>query len=182
MVETLAQLFINTVKTHPKDDLMLYKKEDAYVPISTQDFEKKVKFLSLGLRELGLNPGDKLIILSENRPEWVITDLAAQCVGAATVPIYTSLVPEQIRYIVDNSDAKFVVYSCSELRHKVEAVKNQLPKVARYITFEPESSSGEITFDEVIEKGEKTYGDSPGLFDEMASTVSPDDVASIIYT
>lgn len=182
MVETLSQLFLNTVKSYLKDDLMLYKKDGEYVPISTQIFENRVKCLALGLRELGLNPGDKLVILSENRPEWVMMDLATQCAGATTVPIYISLVPEQIRYIVDNSDAKFVVYSCPELGSKIEAVKSQLSKVAQYITLEPESSTGELTFDEAIEKGKKIHEENPGLFGEMASAVKPEDVASLIYT
>ncbi len=182
MVETLSQLFLNTVKSYLKDDLMLYKKDGEYVPISTQIFENRVICLALGLRELGLNPGDKLVILSENRPEWVMTDLATQCAGATTVPIYISLVPEQIRYIVDNSDAKFVVYSCPELGSKIEAIKNQLPKVTQYISLEPESSPGELTFDEVIEKGKKIHEENPGLFGEMTSAVKPEDVASIIYT
>jgi long-chain acyl-CoA synthetase len=182
MAETLSQLFLNTVKSYPKDDLMLYKKEGEYVPLSTRDFENRVKCLALGLRALGLNPGDKLVILAENRPEWVMTDLAAQCAGGTTVPIYTSLVSEQIKYIIDNSDAKFVVYSCPELGSKVKAVKNQLPKVAHYITFEAESSPGEFTYDQVVEKGKKIFSENPGLFDEMALAVKQEDVASIIYT
>lgn len=182
MVETLGQLFLNTVKSFRKDDLMLYKKEGEYVFLSTQDFENKVKWFSLGLRDLGLNPGDKLIILSENRPEWVMTDLATQCVGGTSVPIYTSLVSEQIKYIVDDSDAKFVVFSCPELGDKVEAVKSQLPKVAHFITLEPESSPGVLTFDQIVEKGKEIDSENPGNFEKMALEVSPNDVASIIYT
>ncbi|MDH5467461.1 MAG: AMP-binding protein, partial [Candidatus Aminicenantes bacterium] len=79
MVETISQLFLNTVKTYIKDDLLLYKKEGQYVPISTQEFADKVMCFSLGLRELGLGAGDKMIILSENRPEWAISDIANLC-------------------------------------------------------------------------------------------------------
>ncbi len=111
MVETLAELFLNTVKSYPKPDLMLYKKEGQYQPISTEVFGETVKKLSLGLWELGLRPEDKLIILSENRPEWVMTDLATIGLGGVTVPIYTTLVADQIRYIIDDSDAKIVVFS-----------------------------------------------------------------------
>ena len=115
MIKTLSELLLNTLKEYPKDDLMLYKKEGAYVPLSTREFGDKVRALSLGLRELGLGPGDKLVILSENRPEWVMVDFATLCRGALTVPIYTTLVPEQVRYIIEDSDAKIVVYSGPEL-------------------------------------------------------------------
>jgi len=182
MVETISQLFLNTVKSYPKDDLMLYKKEGSYVPISTEEFANRVKYFSLGLRDLGLDPGDKLIILSENRPEWVMTDFASLCLGAITVPIYTSLVSEQIKYIIDNSDAKIVVYSGPELGSKIEAVRSQLLKVTHYITFESEAPVGVIAHDQVMKRGEKIYEENPSLFDQVALEVKPADVASIIYT
>ncbi len=182
MVETISQLFLNTVKSYPKDDLMLYKKEGKYVPVSTDEFSRRVRYFSLGLRDLGLNPGDKLIILSENRPEWVMTDLANLCLGGVTVPIYTSLVPEQIKYIIHNSDAKVVLYSDAFLGSKVEAVKSELTKVTHYITLETQAPEGVITYDQVMKRGEKIQAEDPGLFDRIASKVKPDDVASIIYT
>ena len=182
MVKTISQLFLNTIKLYPKDDLMLYKKEGKYVSISTDEFTRRVKYFSLGLRDLGLDSGDKLIILSENRPEWVITDLANLCLGGITVPIYTSLVSEQIKYIIDNSDAKIVLYSDAALGGKVEAVKSELTKVAHYITLESQAPDGVLTSDQVMRRGEKIYTENPDLFDGMASEVKPDDVASIIYT
>ena len=69
MVETLSQLFLNTVKTYIKDSLLTAKIEGRYVPLSTGEFARRVKHLSLGLADLGLGPGDKLDIFSENRPE-----------------------------------------------------------------------------------------------------------------
>jgi long-subunit acyl-CoA synthetase (AMP-forming) len=102
MVETLSQLFLNTLKSYPKDDLLLSKKEGKYVPISTAEFAERVKYFCLGLKDLGLEAGDKLIILSENRPKWIISDLANLCLGGITVPIYTTLAQEQIRYIIDD--------------------------------------------------------------------------------
>mgnify|MGYP002683079958 FL=1 len=108
MVETLSQLLLNTLKRYPKDDFMLYKEGTKYVPLSTREFGERVRFLSLGLWDLGLRRGDKLALLSENRPEWVMMDFAVQCLGALTVPIYTTLVAEHARYIIDDSDAKIV--------------------------------------------------------------------------
>jgi long-chain acyl-CoA synthetase len=182
MVETISQLFLNTVKSYPKDDLMLYKRQGKYVPISTDEFSRRVRYFSLGLKDLGLHPGDKLIILSENRPEWMMTDLANLCLGGITVPIYTSLVPEQIKYIINNSDAKIVLYSNAELGSKMEAVKDELPKVTHLITLESQAPEGIMTFDQVLERGEKIHAENPDLFERAASEVKPDDVASIIYT
>jgi long-chain acyl-CoA synthetase len=182
MIKTLSELLLNTLKEYPKDDLMLYKKEGAYVPLSTREFGDKVRALSLGLRELGLGPGDKLVILSENRPEWVMTDFATLCRGALTVPIYTTLVQEQVRYIIEDSDAKIVVYSGPELGHKIEAVKDRLVKVKHFISFSPEAPEGVLTLERVFEMGQKANAADPGLFEREALLVKPDDEASLIYT
>jgi len=182
MVETINQLLLNTIKSFPKDNLMLHKKEGQYVPISTEEFANKVKHLSLGLKDLGVEAGDKLIILSETRPEWVMIDIANLCLGGITVPVYTTFVPEQIKYIIDNSDAKVVVFSNQEIWQKMEAVKSELTKVVHYITFESEAPEGILTLDEILEKGKKTAQENPDLFEKMALGSKPDDTASIIYT
>jgi long-chain acyl-CoA synthetase len=182
MAETLSQLFLNTIKSFPKDDLMLYKKEGDYTPISTDEVGKRVKYLALGLRDLGQGAGDKLIIFSENRPEWVMTDLANLCLGGVTVPIYTSLVPEQIKYIIDNSDAKVVVFSGEEMWEKIKAIQSELVKVEHFITYQAEGAEGTLTFADVQKRGERLDEEQPDLFEELALKVKPDDVASIIYT
>jgi long-chain acyl-CoA synthetase len=161
---------------------MLYKKEGQYVPISTEEFGIKVRHFSLGLKELGLNPEDKLVILSETRPEWVMTDIANLCAGGITVPIYPSLIAEQIKYIVENSDAKIVVYSDSEQGDKVAEIRTDFSNVTHYVTFESEAPDGVLTFDQVLEKGKEIFEESPDLFDKAASLAKPDTLASILYT
>jgi len=182
MADTLAQVLLDTVKNYPKPDFMLYKKEGRYQPLSTEEFGRRVKHICLGLKDLGLQRGDKVIILSENRPEWVITDHANLCLGASTVPIYTSLVPEQIKYIIDDSDAKAVVVSCDDLWKKVEAVKPSLTKVRHFITFLEEAPAGVLTFNDVLERGRKLDERNPGLFESLVHAVKPEDEASLIYT
>src|SRR4030043_2336472 len=162
MAETLAQVLLNTVKTYSKPDFMLYKKEGRYQPVSTEEFGRQVKHMCLGLKDLGLQKGDKVVVLSENRPEWVITDHANLCLGVSTVPIYTSLVPEQIKYIIDDSDAKAVVVSCEALWKRVEAVKPSLTKVRHYITFLEQAPDGVLTFNQVGERGRKLDERYPG--------------------
>lgn len=182
MVETICQLFSNTIQSYPRENLMLYKKEGQYVPISTEEFGIKVRHFSLGLKELGLNPEDKLVILSETRPEWVMTDIANLCAGGITVPIYPSLIAEQIKYIVENSDAKIVVYSDSEQGDKVAEIRTDFSNVTHYVTFESEAPDGVLTFDQVLEKGKEIFEESPDLFDKAASLAKPDTLASILYT
>ncbi len=182
MAETLSQVFLDSVKNYPKPDFMLYKKEGTYVPISTEEFGGRVKYFCLGLRDLGLGRGDKVIILSENRPEWVMCDLANLCLGAITVPIYTSLVSEQIKYIIDDSDAKAVIVSDEEQWKKIEAIRPSLVKVKHFITLMEKAPEGALTAVEVAERGKTLAAQNPGLFESLAATVKPDDEASLIYT
>ncbi len=182
MVETLSQLFLNTLKTYPKDDLMAAKIEGRYAPISTEEFGRRVKHLSLGLADLGLGQGDKLVIFSENRPEWTITDFAALCAGAVTVPIYTSLMPEQVKYIINDSDARIVVCSNRNLWLKVEAVRAELPSVHHFILIDEEGPQGVVSLSEVMARGKTIAAADPGRFEKRALAVKPGDLASIIYT
>lgn len=181
-VTTLSELFLNTCRTYPKPDLLMFKDEGSYRSISTAEFGSRVRRLSLGLRRLGLKPGDKVVILAENRPEWVITDFAVLCAGGITVPIYTSLVPEQIGHIVRDSDAKLVVCSTRDLWLKVEAVRRDLPLVERFLLIEDDAPPGLLTLREVEGEGARAEEAEPGLFERAARAVRPDDLASIIHT
>jgi len=182
MVDTLSQLLFNSVKSYPKDGFLLVKKQGAYTPISMGAFGDAVKFLSLGLGALGLSKGDKLIILSDNRPEWTITDFACLCNGGITVPIYTTLVPEQVKYIINDSDAKIVVYSNPDQWKKLDEIRGQLPKVKHFITFDPEAPPGVITYREIQAQGMAVAKGQPDSFERLVGGVKPEDEASIIYT
>ena len=182
MVETISQIFLTTVKTYIKNDLLAAKIEGRYAPISTEEFARRVKHLSLGLADLGLGQGDKLVIFSENRPEWTITDFAALCAGAVTVPIYTSLMPEQVKYIINDSDARIVVCSNRNLWLKVEAVRAELRSVHHFILIDEEGPQGVVSLSEVMARGKTIAAADPGLFEKRALAVKPGDLASIIYT
>jgi long-chain acyl-CoA synthetase len=182
MVETLSQLFLHTVRTYPKDALLMVKKEGHFTPLTTAGFAERVKNLSLGLRDLGFGPGDKLAIFSENRPEWTMTDFAALCAGGVTVPIYTSLMPGQIQYIINDSDAKIVVCSNRLLWLKIEAIRKELPSVRHFILIEEEAPEGVLSLSEVMGRGKTLAASGPDLFEKAALAVRPDDLASIIYT
>jgi len=182
MIKTLPEILLNTLKSYPKPEFLLVKRGESFAPISSEEFGTTIRHLSLGLRDLGLAKGDKLIILSENRPEWTMTDFACLCLGGITVPVYTTLVPEQVKYIIADSDAKVVVVSNEELWAKVEAVKQDLPLVKHFITFAAAAPAGAMTFADVVARGAKVDQAQPGLFEQTVLAVKPEDEASIIYT
>ncbi len=181
-VETISQLFLNTVASYPKDDLMMFKKAGAFVNLSSREVFDRVKNTALGLRSLGIGPGDKVVILSENRPDWTMTDFAAQCLGAVVVPIYPTLMPDQIKYIVNDSDAKVLFTSNRELWPRIASIRGELARIAHYVAFDPEGINGAMPLAELMDRG-RSYAASRGDgFEALARAVKPDDLASIIYT
>jgi long-chain acyl-CoA synthetase len=182
MIETISQLYLNTVKTYVKPDLLLHKVGGAYVPISTAEFDAGVRATALGLASLGCRRGDKIVILADNSPQWIMTDFADQCLGAVTVPIYPTLVPEQIRYIIDDSDASVVFTSSAELWEKIETVRDRLPKVKHFISFLPKPPAGQLALTDLQARGRVLAAEKPELFGRLAEALKPDDLASIIYT
>ena len=181
-VTTLSRLFLESCRKYKKPDRMMAKKMGVWTKISTDEVETTVRRLSLGLRGLGLKPGDRVAILSENRPEWVMADLAALCAGAVTVPIYTSLLPDQVRFLLDDAGAKMVVCSDLEMWQKVEAVRGALPALERVLVIEGDPPAGTHALSDVAEMGRRIEAEEPGRFESAAEAVRPGDLASIIYT
>ncbi len=182
MIPTTPRMWLHTLAAYPKDDFMLTKQAGAYVSLSTAEFGQRVRLFALGLHELGIGPGDKVVILSENRPEWVMTDLAVHFLGGITVPVYTTLVPEQIKYIIQDSDAKVVVCSNRELWSRIETLLPALPLVKHTIRFDDGAPEGVLTQAEIRARGERIDRENPALFPALADWVQPNDVATIIYT
>jgi len=181
-MQTIPRFFLALTEAYKKPDLLLYKKDDVYQGLSTETVRQEVERIALGLRSLGVVAGDKVILLAENSPWWAMTDYAVLSLGAITVPIYTSLVPEQIQYIINDSDAKVVIVSDRKLWEKTAGVKKRLPQVGQFVSFEAEPAEGVLSLEKIKEEGEKARRADPRLFEMTARAVKPDDIASIIYT
>ena len=182
MIDTLSKIFLNLDKNHQKEALMLAKKNGQYLPVSTAEFARRVRNISSGLKVAGLNKGDKLVILSENGPEWVMVDVATVSGGGVTVPVYTNLAPDQIKYIINDSQARFLVCSNLKLWQKITSIRHELPLVEKYILMEGNVPDGVVGLAEVEKIGEQYNLDHPADFDRAALSILPDDLATIIYT
>jgi long-chain acyl-CoA synthetase len=179
---TLTRLFLASCQTYKKPNRMMVKKVGVWERISTDEVETAVRRLSLGFQALGLRPGDRVAILSENRPEWVMADFAALGAGAVTVPIYTSLLPDQVRFILEDSGAKIAVCSDLEMWRKVEAVRSGLPALERVIVMDGDPPAAAHALSDIAEMGRRVEAEAPGRFEGAAEAVRPGDLASIIYT
>ncbi len=181
---TLTEMFLNTVKTNSSKISLMSKVDDQYRGITYQEFAEKVKDFALGLASLGVKKGDRISLLSENRPEWAISDLAILSLGAINVPIYPSLIPKQIEYILNDSEAKVIITSIAEQTSKISEIIKNLPVLKYIIYMDSPAAINEkmLSFKQVSEKGQAFGNEHPDYYDQVAKAVKPDDPAGIIYT
>jgi long-chain acyl-CoA synthetase len=180
---TLCDIF-SIAASSGKPNLLISKVGGVWKPISAADFGFTVRALSLGLNGLGLQPGDRAAILSENRPEWAMADYAVLCAGAWSVPIYPTLPAAQIAPLLNDCGAKAIFVSTLEQLGKILTIKAQCPALDHVILVDgnPPAEPGYTTFHAVVDRGRPTLEMSPDVFAQRAARVKPDDVATIIYT
>jgi long-chain acyl-CoA synthetase len=182
---TLPGFCLEAIARHNKPDTVSEKRGGQWVQISADEFIRRVRHIALGLADLGIKPGDRVALISENRPEWSIADLAILSAGAITVPLYTTQSIEQIEYIMRDSGACAILVSGGRIlkhaRQGFEAVDEQLRQV---IVFEPKDAteSTATTLASVEARGGEVEKENPGAFDQLLAQCRANDLATIIYT
>jgi long-chain acyl-CoA synthetase len=181
---TLCDLFYRSVDTYRKAEHLKSKVDGQWRPWSSDEFRTAVEELSLGLRALGVEKGDRVAILSENRPEWAIADLATLAAGAVDVPIYSTLTPAQVKYILEDSQAKVVFVSSVAQARKVAEVRAQLPNLKHFVRMGsgPDFPEGFGAIEEVQQKGRPALAADPQAVRQRAAEVKAEDLATLIYT
>jgi long-chain acyl-CoA synthetase len=182
---SLPGLCLKAVLKHGKQDALNHKLGDVWINITAEIFVDRVRNVALGLADLGIKPGDRIALLSENRPEWSIADLAILSLGAINVPIYTTQAVDQIRYILADSGTRAIFVSNRKLFNHAAKALEGLDFLERVIFFD-EQAIPEVersTTLEALEKvGQRRAQDTPAVLDAYLKAIKPDDLATIIYT
>ena len=177
-------LIIDAVLRHNKDDALNYREDGKWLNITAAAFVERVKSVALGLAALGVRPGDRIALLSENRPEWSIADLAILSLGAINVPIYTTQALEQVDYILSDSGARAIFISNRRLYKHVKPVLDNRP--LEHLIFFEEAVAEDVEHGFALttleQKGTELARERPGAFDAYLHAVRPEDLATIIYT
>lgn len=182
-VQTIPELFLTAVREFPRADCFSYRDETGqYVDVSSEEALRRVKALRLGLKSLGVQPGDKVALLSENRIEWALADLGSLCAGAITVPIYPTLLPDTIEYILSESEPVVIFVSTEEQAAKVHQIRERLPFVRDVISFEKTGLPDILGFDKLKQIGQNLLEDNPPSPRDECAEVDKDSPCSIIYT
>ena len=185
LVSSVPGLCLSAALKHGKSDALNHKIGKEWINISADDFVERVRNVALGLAEMGIKPGDRIALLSENRPEWSIADLAILSLGAINVPIYTTQAVDQVRYILSDSGTRAIFVSNSKLYlHAADAIHG-LDFLEKIVFFEePTSKISErsITLSALETIGAERAREKPAAFDAYLHAIKPDDLATIIYT
>ncbi len=176
-LQTLNDILL-AVCGRPRDRVMLQRKVLGWVPISSSELYRNVVGLAQVLESWGIRKGDRVAILSENRPEWTTTDFAILSLGAVTVPIYSTQTAEQTAFILNDSGARVIAASTQTQLEKVLAVRQQTP-VERILVMDAVDTAHALQMQPLMLKG-PTAPDAD--FEGRARSALPDDLATIIYT
>jgi long-chain acyl-CoA synthetase len=155
---------------------------------SNKEFFEQIRDVSLGLSALGMQEGDRIALVSESRPEWLIVDLAIVTAGGVTVPIYPTLTANQARRIIQDAGARLAVVSTSLQLQKIQEVRHELPQLEAVIVMDGSTTPGSpsvVSLDSVTSRGHARMVTDRGVgkeFQDRARQVRPDQLATIIYT
>ena len=181
--QTIPDLFLDAVQNLPRPDCFSYRSGTGdYVNVSSEEALQQVQAVRFGLKSLGVKPTDKVAILSENRVEWVLSDLGSLFAGAVTVPIYPTLLTDTIEYILKDCQPVVIFVSNDEQAAKIHQIRGNLPFLRDVISFETTRLPEIMTFDKFKQIG-KNLADDPALASECTSIQVPkESPCSIIYT
>ncbi|MDZ7319729.1 MAG: long-chain fatty acid--CoA ligase, partial [candidate division KSB1 bacterium] len=171
-------------KAHGNKTSLMAKKAGTYQGFSYNELLDRVKYFALGLASLGIKHGDRVALISENRPEWAIADFGILALGATNVPIYPTITPLQIEYILSDSGSKAIIVSTLELQEKILKIFDNLPEMEKVIFMDDNGARKDfmIKYDKIYDLGKAFEKDHPGYFEEAIKKVTPDDLCGIIYT
>jgi long-chain acyl-CoA synthetase len=179
---TIAGIFLNRAEKYHYRTCIRHKEDGKYKDISFTEMKRNVMNLGLGLISLGVRKGDIVTIFSENRWEWLVSDLAILSIGAADAPIYSTCSGEEAAYIINDSGSKVVFVSNKEHLDRLLSVKSRIKGVKKIICFENAAAKGKsiITFSDVIETGASAKDRK--IFETCIGEIEPQDLATLIYT
>ena len=168
------------INNFPEITALAAKENGKWIEYSAKQYNELAHLFAYGLLEMGLKKGDKIITISNNRPEWNFADMGMAMLGIVHVPIFTSLNSSEYKYILEHSDARMVILSDSKLYESIKPVYDKVKNIEYVFSFN--KIEGSSHWMDVIEKGKDCKKDIIERTEKIKSEVKPEDLASIMYT
>jgi long-chain acyl-CoA synthetase len=180
--ETIIDVVQRALTQKARPDALNRKRAGEWQRISSEELLRRVRRVALGLHALGLRRGDRVGILSESSPEWVVADLGCQFAGVVNVPLYPTLAPQQVCYIAEDSGALLLFVQHREAYGRVREALASCAALSTIVLLSNEEGEGTLTLAGLEARGAKLEEERPQLLEELLSAVSPEDLATVIYT
>ncbi len=186
MENTINQVFRNRTRKY-QDRLAVEKKRNGkWETASWNQYYERAQAAGLAFGALGAEKGDRIALLSENRLEWLYTDMGALGIGCCVVPVYATLTADEVTYIIENSGAKILVVEDADQLAKALQALDRCPALASVVVMNgadiTDPHPAVIGFDTLLDNGRSVAADKPDLFESLADAVQPEDLATIVYT
>ncbi len=182
--KTLAELFLYAGEKHNRKDALNFKKDGKWRAISSDEMLSRIENIALGLYSLGLRKGDRIAMVAANSPEWTLTDAACQFAGIIDAPIYTTLAPDAVRYIINDAGAKVFFIENKEAFERLSEVLPECASIEKlvFFNFADVEAENAMSLADLENEGAKLKTDKPELIENLTKAVEPKDVATLIYT
>jgi len=177
-------MLLETIRQHPENTALSYERDGSIEKISYREFGEMIQDITLALAKIGLASGDRIAILSNNRPEWTISDFASFSMGAVIVPIYQTLPPNQIAYLLHDSETRAIFVENEEQYNKIRQIKKQLPHLEFVFSFDiiPSARNDVHYFTDLLHLGREELKEHPERYAKLIETIDRDQICSIVYT
>lgn len=175
MIKTISDFYYYQLVNKPKKDAFTQKENGKWHSLSSDEFITRAKKLSTGLIQIGIKTGGRVAIISNNRTEWHLADLALQQLGVITVPIYPNITEADYEYILNDCGAKAVFISSQDIVTKIESIKNNVSSLEHLYTFDKVANTNHYS-DLLINESDD------GVIEAKRNILDTDDVATLIYT
>ncbi len=181
---TLSELFLRSATEHNIPNALNYKFGNKWCAISSDEMIERSENIALGLHSFGLRKGDRAAILAPNSPEWTLTDAGCQFAGVVDVPIYTTLTPESVRYIIDDSAARILFIQDQAAYERISTAIAPCGSLEKFVFYDASGveDARSVSLADLESIGANLRIDEPDLIAAIGNEIEPDDVATLIYT
>jgi long-chain acyl-CoA synthetase len=180
---TVGRMFLDRLAQTPDRPAYRYPEGDSWATVTWEQTGKRVRSLAAGLVALGIEPEQRVAIVSGTRYEWILADLAVMCAGAATTTVYPSTVPSDVAFILADSQSRIAFAEDDQQIAKIREHRSELPKLDKIVTFSGTADGDSvISLDDLAKLGDELLGDQPGVVEQRVDGTSPEHLATLIYT
>ena len=183
--KTINQVFKDRVQKYGSRIALEKKLNGKWESVSWEDYYTRAAYVGLALKDMGLQKGDRVSLLSENRLEWLYADMGVLGVGGCIVPIYPTLIDEEVEYIVSHSDSKFLIVENNAQLQKGLYTAKRYTGLQKIIVIDSTNKTANpmiMGYNELLDKGKALYNKDAEAFPSLANAIAQDDLATIVYT